>query len=83
MPVSGAAPRILVVEDEPVINQALTDRLRGSGYDVVQAWDGPGAVAQFAATAPDLVLLDVMPRSSTATRCAGGSRPSGRSRCSC
>ena len=38
MPVSGAARRILVVEDEPVINQAVTDRLRGSGYDVVQAW---------------------------------------------
>ena len=37
MPVSGAARRILVVEDEPVINQAVTDRLRGSGYDVVQA----------------------------------------------
>ena len=49
-----------MVEDEPVINQAVTDRLRGSGYDVVQAWDGPGAVEQFAATAPDLVLLDVM-----------------------
>jgi DNA-binding response OmpR family regulator len=60
MPVSGAAPRILVVEDEPVINQAVTDRLRGSGYDVVQAWDGPGAVTQFAESAPDLVLLDVM-----------------------
>jgi len=60
MPVSGATPRILVVEDEPVINQAVTDRLRGSGYDVVQAWDGPGAVAQFAESSPDLVLLDVM-----------------------
>ncbi|TCN43898.1 DNA-binding response OmpR family regulator [Kribbella orskensis] len=49
-----------MVEDEPVINQAVTDRLRGSGYEVVQAWDGPGAVARFAETAPDLVLLDVM-----------------------
>src|SRR3954466_220532 len=56
----SAGPKILVVEDEPVINQAVTDRLRGSGYDVVQAWDGPGAVAQFADTAPDLVLLDVL-----------------------
>ncbi|WP_067437834.1 response regulator transcription factor [Nocardioides jensenii] len=54
------APRILVVEDEPVINQAVTDRLRGSGYDVVQAYDGPGAVTQFRDTTPDLVLLDVM-----------------------
>jgi DNA-binding response OmpR family regulator len=60
MPVAGTAARILVVEDEPVINQAVTDRLRGSGYDVVQAWDGPGAVALFEQTGPDLVLLDVM-----------------------
>jgi DNA-binding response OmpR family regulator len=57
---SGAARRILVVEDEPVINQAVTDRLAAEGYDVVQAWDGPGAVTQFEATSPDLVLLDVM-----------------------
>ena len=55
-----APARLLVVEDEPVINQAVTDRLRGSGYDVTQAWDGPGAVAQFADAAPDLVILDVM-----------------------
>jgi DNA-binding response OmpR family regulator len=60
MPASGEVTRILVVEDEPVINQAVTDRLRGEGYDVVQAWDGPDAVAQFMRTTPDLVLLDVM-----------------------
>ncbi len=59
-PLSARASTILVVEDEPVINQAVTDRLRGSGYDVVQAWDGPAAVARFSETAPDLVLLDVM-----------------------
>jgi DNA-binding response OmpR family regulator len=60
MPISGTARRILVVEDEPVINQAVTDRLRGSGYDVVQSWDGPGAVARFAEDEPDVVVLDVM-----------------------
>jgi DNA-binding response OmpR family regulator len=60
MPVSPAPSRILVVEDEPTINQAVTDRLLGSGYDVVQAWDGPGAVTRFTDTAPDLVVLDVM-----------------------
>ncbi|GAA4370759.1 response regulator transcription factor [Nocardioides caricicola] len=54
------AATILVVEDEPVINQAVTDRLRGSGYDVVQAFDGPTAVARCAETTPDLVVLDVM-----------------------
>ncbi|GAB3263755.1 response regulator transcription factor [Nocardioides dilutus] len=52
--------RILVVEDDRVINQAVTDRLSGEGYDVVQAYDGPDAVARFVASSPDLVLLDVM-----------------------
>ena len=54
------ARRILVVEDEPVINQAITDRLRAEGFEVVQAWDGPGAVEVFGTAEPDLVVLDVM-----------------------
>ena len=54
------ARRILVVEDEPVINQAITDRLRAEGFDVVQAWDGPAAVELFGTAPPDLVVLDVM-----------------------
>lgn len=49
-----------MVEDEPVINQAVSDRLTAEGYDVVRAWDGPGAVSSFAETSPDLVVLDVM-----------------------
>ena len=57
---SGTTRRILVVEDEPVINGAVTDRLVAAGYDVVRAWDGPGAVAEFTAREPDLVVLDVM-----------------------
>ena len=56
----SAVRRILVVEDEPVINQAIADRLRAEGFDVVQAWDGPGAVEMFGTAAPDLVVLDVM-----------------------
>ncbi|MEO5853901.1 MAG: response regulator transcription factor [Nocardioides sp.] len=52
--------RILVVEDEPVINDSVTRRLVTEGYDVSQAWDGPGAVEAAARTVPDLVLLDVM-----------------------
>ncbi len=54
------ARRILVVEDEPVINQAITDRLRAEGFEVIQAWDGPGAVEVFGTADPDLVVLDVM-----------------------
>ena len=57
---SHPARRILVVEDEPVINGAVTDRLVAEGYDVVRAWDGPGAVAEFTAHSPELIVLDVM-----------------------
>ena len=54
------SPRVLVVEDEPVINEAVADRLRAEGFSVEQAYDGPGAVEKHAATRPDLVVLDVM-----------------------
>ena len=36
-----------MVEDEPLINQAVADRLRAEGFVVEQAYDGPGAVAAF------------------------------------
>ena len=51
---------MLVVEDERIINDAVTERLRAEGFLVEQAYDGPGAVEQHAATNPDLVILDVM-----------------------
>jgi DNA-binding response OmpR family regulator len=54
------SPRVLVVEDEPVINEAVADRLRAEGFGVEQAYDGPGAVERYVATRPDLVVLDVM-----------------------
>jgi DNA-binding response OmpR family regulator len=52
--------QILVVEDDPTINQAVTDRLRAEGFVVHQAYDGPSAVAAHAEHQPDLVVLDVM-----------------------
>ncbi|MFC7406012.1 response regulator [Georgenia alba] len=52
--------RLLVVEDDRTINQALTDRLVAEGFAVDQAHDGPGAVEAFESGHPDLVLLDVM-----------------------
>lgn len=53
-------PRILVVEDEPLINQAVSDRLRAEGYDVRSAASGPEAVAAAATYAPDAIVLDIM-----------------------
>jgi len=51
---------VLVVEDDPIINQMVSDRLAAEGYDVVRAWDGPGAIAAYAEHSPQLVILDVM-----------------------
>src|SRR3954470_7773539 len=59
-PSSRPRRSILVVEDDPVINQAVSDRLAAEGYAVVRAWDGPGAVEAHHEHAPDLVVLDVM-----------------------
>ena len=42
---SAAPQRLLVVEDDPTINEALTDRFEAEGFAVVRAYDGPGAVA--------------------------------------
>jgi DNA-binding response OmpR family regulator len=57
---TSARRRVLVVEDDRVINQAVCDRLVAEGYDVVRAYDGPGAVAAYGEHGPDLVVLDVM-----------------------
>jgi DNA-binding response OmpR family regulator len=52
--------RVLVVEDELVINDAVADRLRAEGFHVDQAYDGPGAVSKCSEVEPELVVLDVM-----------------------
>jgi DNA-binding response OmpR family regulator len=56
----GVRRRVLVVEDERTINQAVTDRLAAEGFDVRQAYDGPGAVVVAQEWEPDLLVLDVM-----------------------
>ena len=57
---TSACRRVLVVEDDPILNQTVSDRLEAEGYDVVRAWDGPGAVAAYGEHSPHLVVLDVM-----------------------
>jgi len=53
------APRVLVVEDDEDIAQALQRSLRMEGYDVRTAADGRAALEQGHAFAPDLVILDL------------------------
>ncbi len=52
--------KILVVEDEYSINDAITFALRKEGYDVRSSFNGKDALERFNEFKPDLVLLDLM-----------------------
>jgi two-component system response regulator MprA len=55
--------RILVVDDEPAVLDAVDRALRLDGYDTELAADGQQALDALAAGAPDALVLDVlMPR---------------------
>jgi len=53
-------PRVLVVDDEPIVRDVLTRYLSKGGFQVDSAEDGETALERFTATPPDLVLLDLM-----------------------
>ena len=52
--------KILVVDDEDFIRQALADKLKSSGFDVIEAADGEEALKMAMENHPDLILLDVV-----------------------
>jgi DNA-binding response OmpR family regulator len=51
-------PRILVIEDEAPLREALAAYLRREGWTVDEAVDGEAGWKAFRALAPDLVVLD-------------------------
>jgi two-component system response regulator MprA len=52
--------RVLVVDDEPAVREALERVLRVDGYEVELAPDGREAIRRQASTPADVVLLDVL-----------------------
>ncbi len=54
------AKKVLVVEDERTIAEAVAARLRAEGFEVEVAGDGPGAVDAARRVQPDVIVLDVM-----------------------
>ena len=50
---------ILVVEDEPDLNQMIADFLTHKGYTTLQAYDGSTALRILFQTPPQLVILDL------------------------
>jgi adenylate cyclase len=52
--------RILLVDDEPLTLQMLSDILTASGFETLTACDGAEGLARARAEKPDLLILDVM-----------------------
>ena len=57
---SPDVPRLLIVDDDSFLRGFIALSLGAAGFEVSEAADGPGALAQIEARPPDLVLLDVM-----------------------
>jgi len=54
-----ATPKILIVDDDPDLRQALKLRLRANDYETVHAVDGYSAIAQAYKERPNLIILDL------------------------
>ena len=52
--------RILVVDDEPAVREAVDRALRLEGYQTETAADGRAALHALAERPPDAVVLDVL-----------------------
>jgi len=52
--------RILVVDDDVALSEMISIMLRGEGFDIHLAQDGPEAITSLQSSNPDLILLDVM-----------------------
>ena len=57
---SGAGTRVLVVEDEPKVANALREGLEGERYRVTVEYTGEGAFFRLNTEAFDVILLDLM-----------------------
>ena len=53
------AAKILIVDDDPDLRQALRLRLRANHYETVNASDGYSAIAQAYKEHPNLIILDL------------------------
>ena len=60
---SSGAPRVLVVDDEAMLADLLSQARRHEGWETATAKDGLDALAKASSFHPDVVILDVqMPR---------------------
>ena len=53
-------PRVLIVDDDPEIVQAVSIRLGAAGYEVITAPDGEQGLEQALETRPDMIVMDIL-----------------------
>ncbi|WP_270563873.1 response regulator transcription factor [Clostridium beijerinckii] len=51
--------RILIVEDDKILNKGLTFSMKQNGYDVISVFDGRGATVALSENKIDLIILDI------------------------
>ena len=51
---------ILITEDEPAMLRILTDKMLGSGFQVLQATNGEEGIQQALSHHPSLIIVDVL-----------------------
>ncbi len=62
-PPTGGKQKILIVEDEAILQKALQEILLQEDYEVVSALDGELGLKMAVSEAPDMILLDlIMPK---------------------
>jgi len=52
--------KILVVEDDQILNKVLVDYLKPAGFLMISAFEGEEALVKTISEKPDLILLDIM-----------------------
>jgi CheY-like chemotaxis protein len=62
---SSLQPRLLIVDDEPSMREAVSELLAFKGYEVLTAQDGLDALDRLVQPLPDVIISDlIMPRMS-------------------
>ena len=58
-PVDGHCPKVLVVDDDPVILKTIGVKLSKAGFEVVTGHDGAEAITTARKENPDVIVLDI------------------------
>lgn len=53
-------PKILIIDDEPIVQKVLSDELSIEGFMVIGALDGESGLKKVSKERPDLILLDII-----------------------